>query len=99
MVAEYGWNQETVGDIFEALMGIVCMDDYCTARGREGHPRYTAESPQRILAVWLDEIVYAINKVSVLQQDSHLAPQEWIAKNQWVYQRGQRVGAAAAGAR
>ena len=49
LMRSYDWNEETVGDIFEALLGLVFIN-----------PNYEEDAPQRIIAEWIDESVYTV---------------------------------------
>jgi hypothetical protein len=77
--ASAGWSQETMGDIFEALLGLVIADDMCGQEGRLGHPRYSKTAPQRLLAGWVDEFAHAVWVVSSLRPSSCSDPRAWAA--------------------
>ena len=59
LLAQYGWNAETCGDIFEAFLGLGFTTD-------------TAIPSVRGLARWLDYFLYYLYKFCVLVQDRSL---------------------------
>ena len=77
--ASNGWTDETAGDIIESLLGFVILDDMDVALGLP--PRLHESSPPRQLAVWLEQLVYAIHLVTVLQKDSEIGSDQWARDN------------------
>ena len=55
LLRHYGWNQETCGDIFESLLGLVYVCSQSTF-----HDPYRSDSPQGKLEQWIQVYVYAV---------------------------------------
>ena len=56
LLAQYGWNAQTCGDIFEGLLGLGITTD-------------TAVPSARGFARWLDYFFYSLYRFCVLVQD------------------------------
>ena len=82
---QYNWNRETVGDIYEALLGLWIDSEWLRARGfeycnsseAERVPNYTCFSPQGLMAAWIDELVYVVYEYTKLANDWHIDSDEW----------------------
>ena len=69
-----GWNQQTCGDIFESLLGLVYLRSQSTL-----HDPYSSNSPQRKMEQWIQVYVYAVYRLySLNPRKEALHPSSWL---------------------
>ena len=73
------WNEKTVGDIFEGLLAVKCLDDYAAVRKMKGHPRFPPQSSAARIAAWIEELVTLVWAVCLIHPVDD-SPTQWASR-------------------
>jgi hypothetical protein len=75
----YNWNHQTVGDIFEAILGLwytKALD--CSKRGTPTTSMLETCPGLIFLEQWINTFVLAVYHFEQFCQDAHLSPRDWV---------------------
>ena len=73
------WNASTLGDIFEGLLALKCLDDFRAIRQWPGYPYFQTNHPATQLAEWIEELVTLVWGVSLIFPLT-TSPTEWASR-------------------